>query len=134
MRRARRILIVEDDPKTAASIDIYLRHGGFRTEIVDAAGSPIARMYVMPPDDAEEITAEREIAAVDRRLILLFAIAALVALALTALISRRITRPIEQLTEAVREMGRGGVRSSCATSPPSGAAALPASRRRLPSR
>jgi DNA-binding response OmpR family regulator len=31
--RARRILIVEDDAKTAASVDMYLRHGGFRTDV-----------------------------------------------------------------------------------------------------
>jgi two-component system sensor histidine kinase BaeS len=77
--------------------------------ILDATGNPIARVYVMPADDAGETTADREIAAVDRRLILLFAIATLVALILTAVISRRITRPIEQLTTAVQEMGRGGV-------------------------
>jgi two-component system sensor histidine kinase BaeS len=51
---------------------------------------------------------ERELAAVDRRLIALFTIATLAALLLTALLSRRITRPIEQLTEAVQEMERGG--------------------------
>ncbi|TMQ13260.1 MAG: HAMP domain-containing protein [Deltaproteobacteria bacterium] len=79
------------------------------TRILDAAGNPVARVYAMPADDAGETTAEREIAAVDRRLILLFAIATLVALILTAVISRRITRPIEQLTVAVQQMGRGSV-------------------------
>jgi DNA-binding response OmpR family regulator len=29
--RARRILVVEDDPRTAASVDLYLRHAGFGT-------------------------------------------------------------------------------------------------------
>ena len=31
--REPRILIVEDDPKTSASIEMYLRHDGFRTDI-----------------------------------------------------------------------------------------------------
>ena len=75
----------------------------------DASGRAIGRAYVMPADEAEPMTAESEIADVDRRLLALFGIATLVALALTALLSRRITRPIEQLTTAVHEMGRGGV-------------------------
>jgi DNA-binding response OmpR family regulator len=33
VRRPRRILIVEDDAKTGASIDMYLRHGGFKTDL-----------------------------------------------------------------------------------------------------
>ena len=73
----------------------------------DAAGRPVARAYVMPAEGLEGPTAQRELAAVDRRLLALFAIATLVALALTVAISRRITRPIEQLTAAVHELARG---------------------------
>jgi signal transduction histidine kinase len=75
--------------------------------IRDAAGQTVARAYLLPPDEAEEPAAERELAAVDRRLYALFAIATLVALALTAVLSRRIVRPIEELTRAVKEMARG---------------------------
>jgi two-component system sensor histidine kinase BaeS len=44
---------------------------------------------------------------VDRRLLAIFAVAALVALLLTVVVSRRITRPVEQLTVAVQAFGRG---------------------------
>ena len=78
----------------------------------DAAGRAVARAFVLPPDDLlyfEDPAAQREIAAVDRSLIAIFAIATLVALALTVVVSRRITRPIEQLTAAVQQIGRGKV-------------------------
>jgi signal transduction histidine kinase len=77
--------------------------------IRDATGRPVARVYVLPADDLEDPAAQREIAAVDRRLVAIFAIATLVALLLTVIVSRRITRPIEQLTAAVQEIGRGKV-------------------------
>jgi two-component system, OmpR family, sensor histidine kinase BaeS len=73
----------------------------------DAAGSPVARVYVLPVDHLEGPEAEREIAAVDRRLVAIFALAMLIAVLLTVVVSRRITRPIEQLTAAVQEVGRG---------------------------
>jgi two-component system alkaline phosphatase synthesis response regulator PhoP len=43
--RARRILIVEDDVKTSASIDMYLRHEGYRTEVAHSGtdGLTLAR-------------------------------------------------------------------------------------------
>jgi hypothetical protein len=41
--RARRILIVEDEPKTAASVDAYLRHGGFRTELARSGPEGLQR-------------------------------------------------------------------------------------------
>jgi two-component system, OmpR family, sensor histidine kinase BaeS len=78
-------------------------------QVRDAAGRPVARAYVLPADDVEDPAAQREIAAVDRRLVAIFAIATLVALILTVVVSRRITRPIEQLTAAVQEIGRGEV-------------------------
>ena len=48
--RARRILIVEDDPKTAASVDMYLRHDGFRTDVARSGPEAIARARDGKPD------------------------------------------------------------------------------------
>jgi signal transduction histidine kinase len=79
-------------------------------EIRDAAGRVVAHAFLAPADDLDELddaVAVRELAAVDRRLIELFALATLVALMLTIFVSRRITRPIEQLTAAVQAFGRG---------------------------
>lgn len=57
-----------------------------------------------PPDEQIET---REFAILDRRLIVTFAGAALLAVVLTFLFSRRITTPIERLTAAVQDMARG---------------------------
>jgi DNA-binding response OmpR family regulator len=48
--RARRILIVEDDPKTAASVDMYLRHDGFRTDIARTGPEAIEKAREGKPD------------------------------------------------------------------------------------
>jgi DNA-binding response OmpR family regulator len=48
--RSRRILIVEDDPKTAASIELYLRHGGYRTEIARSGSDGLQRARDAKPD------------------------------------------------------------------------------------
>jgi two-component system, OmpR family, alkaline phosphatase synthesis response regulator PhoP len=48
--RARRILIVEDEPKTAASVDAYLRHGGFRTEVARTGREGLDRARDGKPD------------------------------------------------------------------------------------
>jgi signal transduction histidine kinase len=80
--------------------------------IRDAAGRPVARAYALPRDEVFELVdpaAHREIAAIDRRLVAIFAIAGLVALLLTVIVSRRITRPIERLTAAVHDIARGKV-------------------------
>jgi signal transduction histidine kinase len=80
--------------------------------IRDAAGRAVARAYALPRDDVFELVdplAHREIAAIDRRLVAIFAIAGLVALLLTAVVSRRITSPIERLTAAVHDIARGKV-------------------------
>ena len=50
MARARRILIVEDEPKTAASVEMYLRHAGFRTEIARSGPDGLARARDGQPD------------------------------------------------------------------------------------
>jgi two-component system sensor histidine kinase BaeS len=75
--------------------------------IRDAAGRPVAHAYVLPADGLDELVTLRELAAVDRRLVAIFAIALVVAVLLTVVVSRRITRPIEQLTAAVQAIGRG---------------------------
>jgi len=74
--------------------------------IRDPAGRTVARVYALPADDVDD-RALPEIAAIDRRLLAIFAIATLVALALTALVSQRIVGPIEQLTRAVQHIARG---------------------------
>src|SRR3954451_23496936 len=48
--RPRRILIVEDDPKTSASIEMYLRHEGYRTDIARTGDEGLARARQQPPD------------------------------------------------------------------------------------
>ena len=50
MARVRRILIVEDEPKTAASIEMYLRHAGFRTEVARSGPDGLARARSDKPD------------------------------------------------------------------------------------
>jgi DNA-binding response OmpR family regulator len=48
--RARRILIVEDDPKTSASIEMYLRHEGYRTDVARTGDEGLARARQHAPD------------------------------------------------------------------------------------
>jgi two-component system sensor histidine kinase BaeS len=126
--RARGVIAVSDDLRDARVVvsaddrlTATLDRGGRRVElgarvapglIRDAAGRGVARVFLLPLDDLEledaaDPIADRELAAVDRRLIASFAIALAVALGLTLVVSRRITRPIEQLTLAVRDVGRG---------------------------
>ena len=70
-------------------------------------GRAVAHAYVLPRSDFENTAAWREMAAIDRRLIAIFAIATVVAVLLTVLVSRRIVTPIERLTAAVQDVGRG---------------------------
>jgi two-component system sensor histidine kinase BaeS len=64
------------------------------------------RVYFVPHERPEHLES------LDRRLLITSAIAILVAVILTFLISRHITRPIEQLTAAVQEMARGRTRTN----------------------
>lgn len=48
--RPRRILIVEDDAKTSASIEMYLRHEGYRTDIARTGDEGLARARQHAPD------------------------------------------------------------------------------------
>src|SRR5450755_932710 len=74
-----------------------------------------ARVYFLPREEQGSLEI-REMAALDRRLIVTFAGALLAAILLTLLISRRITNPIERLTAAVQEMARGKVPAHVAVS------------------
>ena len=105
--RGARVTVDAEDRVTAALGNAQLKVQLPPVVIRDAEGRPAARAYVLPADELDEPMAQRELAAVDRSLVALFGIATLVALVLTVLISRQITRPVEQLTTAVLEMGRG---------------------------
>jgi DNA-binding response OmpR family regulator len=48
--RARRILIVEDDRKTSASIEMYLRHEGYKTDVAYTGDEGLARARQQSPD------------------------------------------------------------------------------------
>jgi len=48
--RARRILIVEDDAKTSASIEMYLRHEGYRTDVARTGDEGLACARQQAPD------------------------------------------------------------------------------------
>jgi DNA-binding response OmpR family regulator len=48
--RARRILIVEDDPKTCAAVDMYLRHDGFRTDVARSGPEALVKAREGKPD------------------------------------------------------------------------------------
>ncbi len=50
MTRARRILVVEDDPKTGAAVELYLRHAGFEVHIAPTGGEGLARAQRERPD------------------------------------------------------------------------------------
>jgi DNA-binding response OmpR family regulator len=48
--RAPRILIVEDDAKTSASIEMYLRHEGYRTDVARTGDEGLAQARSHKPD------------------------------------------------------------------------------------
>jgi DNA-binding response OmpR family regulator len=50
MAQSRRILIVEDEPKTAATVEMYLRHGGFRTELARSGPEALHKAREATPD------------------------------------------------------------------------------------
>jgi len=108
--RGARVAVTADDQVTATLDRDGRRQFGARVRprvIDDPAGRGVARVFAIPLDDLDDPVAQREIAAIDRRLIAIFAVAMAVALVLTLVVSRRITRPIEQLTRAVRDIGGG---------------------------
>ena len=50
MKPARRILVVEDDPKTGASLEMYLRHAGYATEVARTGDEGLERAQRDSPD------------------------------------------------------------------------------------
>jgi signal transduction histidine kinase len=103
-----RVTVIGERDGRVAQLMLHSRPLAIR----DAAGRAVARAYALPRDEVFELVdpvAHREIAAIDRRLVAMFAIAGLVALLLTAVVSRRITSPIEGLTAAVHDIARGEV-------------------------
>ncbi|HET7747490.1 MAG TPA: response regulator transcription factor [Vicinamibacteria bacterium] len=46
-----RILVVEDDPKTAASVRLYLEHAGFAVDVAADGRSGLERARASPPPD-----------------------------------------------------------------------------------
>ena len=87
-----------------------MRNGTQMHMLVTVPPLPLAgaRVYFLPRDEAGSLEV-REIAALDRRLIVTFAGAMLIAILLTLLLSRHITTPIERLTVAVQDMARGKI-------------------------
>jgi len=47
---ARRVLIVEDDPKTAATLRLYLEHAGFEVSIATTGPEALSRQRARPSD------------------------------------------------------------------------------------
>ncbi|HET8798781.1 MAG TPA: ATP-binding protein [Thermoanaerobaculia bacterium] len=74
------------------------------TAIHDAARRPLGSLYVIPP--AEPVPLAPSVR-VDRSLLAIFAAAALLAATSIWFLTRRLTRPVEELTAAVRRMERG---------------------------
>jgi DNA-binding response OmpR family regulator len=45
-----RILVVEDDPRIASSVELYLRHGGYDVQIATTGSAAIERAELLRPD------------------------------------------------------------------------------------
>jgi len=85
----------------------------------DASGATVGLVYLLPspspsPSREEPLRERAELAALDRRLLLVLAGATLVAVAVSVLVARRITQPIEQLGRAVDALAAGGTPSPIA--------------------
>ena len=46
----RRILVIEDDPKTGSALEMYLRHGGYRAEVARTGDDGLERARREKPD------------------------------------------------------------------------------------
>ena len=109
--RDRRILATapdlrDMDVRVDARNRVTMAGGGVRMVVtLPPVGIGDALVYVLPPRERRRI---ERMSTLDRRLLITFSAATLVALLLTILLSRRITRPIERLTVAVETMARGG--------------------------
>ena len=77
-------------------------------ELRDAAGNPAGRAYPIVQPGTGRLKEEREfLGSVDRWIFGGVAVAGALALLATAALSRRILKPVEDLTEAARKMERG---------------------------
>ena len=73
-----------------------------------AGGAPLGRLFLVGPAERVEITPRTDfLASLNRRLMIGVGIAGLVALGLTAWLSRRIVGPIGELTRVAQAMERG---------------------------
>lgn len=82
--------------------------GGPRASVLGRDGLPRGTLYALPALDPEGEPLEPGFVSNVNRSLLLAALASgALALLLSALLSRRLLRPIEQLTEAARRMGSG---------------------------
>jgi DNA-binding response OmpR family regulator len=50
VKALRRILVIEDDPKTGTTLELYLRHAGYKAEIVPTGDEGFARARRTKPD------------------------------------------------------------------------------------
>jgi signal transduction histidine kinase len=86
--------------------ELVLRGGG--TTVTDASGRPLGVAYLLPAEPSEPSRdPARFLVTVDRAVIAAVCAAGLFALGFTALLARRMLRPIEKLRAAARELGSG---------------------------
>jgi signal transduction histidine kinase len=93
------------------SVTIERRRGGNRTRILvrhgiplhDAHGNTIGEVIAIPRDDLRDLAA----ISLDRSILWTFLVAAVIAIAITLLVARRLTGPVETLTAAARRMAAG---------------------------
>jgi signal transduction histidine kinase len=79
------------------------------TVAITYQGSQVGTVYLNPGPSIETAGETAFLSSVNRSLLLSAGVAALLALALTVVLSRRILRPVEALTRAVRAMERGNL-------------------------
>jgi signal transduction histidine kinase len=101
--RGARVQVTPDDQVT---VNDHGRLLLLRFPPVFLAGGACA--YVLPDD---EPSGRPELAALDRRLLFTFGAAAVIAILMALVISRRITQPVERLTAAVHAMAGGSLQT-----------------------
>jgi len=106
--------VTKDDRVTASSRQNRLSLGLVirirPAPIRDAAGVVVGLLYFLPAESVPGgpgVDGRTELAAIDRGLLSTFTLAGLIAIVLSSVVARRITRPVEQLTRAVEGMSRG---------------------------
>jgi signal transduction histidine kinase len=85
---------------------LLLRTAGLAVR--DVAGNEVARLFVLPPLPSErDLAAGRFLRSTSRGTMMIIGAVALVALFAASRVARRISRPIEELTEAAQRAARG---------------------------